>query len=452
MQNQARPQIMMAENRYRFPFPGSTQPRQNFPWNNIMTPGNSSYSQNADWQPVHMHPNFVAALTHETIPIDKDADSRSVEQAVEPETQVYPKGYGKTRPVFLCESLVFNRSTSTHWITGEEVFLSMAQTIPRKNIKGVQRIGKFWRLYVLDEQDRITLLSKGLNFRGKHVTLCPENPNIPKYERGSTTRLKISSVPLSADDRQIVQALVEQGCTVRELHVYREKLRVQDQLTDCDTGNRVVIVNKLSKHMPKLLIVGKYSAGLWYYGQPKENQPTTDNMSCTKCLGKDHRTKDCVNDIICNRCLQPGHKALDCECDLQADDENASDGDSAHDAQNSDDEADDEDGDSTNGEDTQSGKSKKPKFKPADRVGRVRVHGRRTNSSKGGSPRQRPLDGYLSVGSLKNSDIAGTPNKPRSASKQSRPASSPVDSVEITKKHKDSKTDKGKKKNPNDNK
>jgi hypothetical protein len=49
-------------------------------------------------------------------------------------------------------------------------------------------------------------------------------------------RIKVKNIPLSADDGQIHRTLTLEGCNIEG--IFREKLRVDGRLTNCDTGDR----------------------------------------------------------------------------------------------------------------------------------------------------------------------------------------------------------------------
>ena len=115
------------------------------------------------------------------------------------------------------------------------------------------------------------------------------------------------------NDSQVNKAVRDAGCII--LDTYRDKLRYLNKLTNCDTGDRIIIVQKLKKDLKRYFRVGKYSASLWYYGQPKEENEQKDEqikLTCNKCLLQGHTINDCVNDWVCNYCKAEGHKQNDC--------------------------------------------------------------------------------------------------------------------------------------------
>ncbi|CAC5426606.1 unnamed protein product [Mytilus coruscus] len=53
--------------------------------------------------------------------------------------------------------------------TYETVTAGMGMSIKTEHIKGIQRIGKMWRLYLDTEEDKLKLLGEGIDLRGKTI-------------------------------------------------------------------------------------------------------------------------------------------------------------------------------------------------------------------------------------------------------------------------------------------
>ena len=91
------------------------------------------------------------------------------------------------------------------------------------------------------------------------------------------------NIPLSADDGQIKRALELRKCEVKRL--YREKLRVDGRLTNCETGDRFAIISFIDTPLPTSMEVGRYRAAVYHKGQPN------DRLKCGKCLQTGHNDK-----------------------------------------------------------------------------------------------------------------------------------------------------------------
>jgi hypothetical protein len=80
----------------------------------------------------------------------------------------------------------------------------------------------------------------------------------PSHLYNHTENVKVKNVPLSADDGQIHRALTLEGCEIQGL--FRERLRVDGKLTNCETGDRLIISKTLKNPIPRKLQIGKYWA------------------------------------------------------------------------------------------------------------------------------------------------------------------------------------------------
>ena len=89
------------------------------------------------------------------------------------------------------------------------------------------------------------------------IPLHSQNPYNPGRTQPDTIRIKVKNVPLSADDGQIHRALTLEGCEIQGL--FRERLRVDGKLTNCETGDRLIIIKTLKNPIPesfKLVNIG----------------------------------------------------------------------------------------------------------------------------------------------------------------------------------------------------
>ncbi|KAK3100511.1 hypothetical protein FSP39_021070 [Pinctada imbricata] len=211
-----------------------------------------------------------------------------------------------TKPIFIKEIDLFGaeKPPKEFWLTHVEVYKALALKIEPECIAGIQRVNKFWRIYLDNDDSRDEILSNGIVLRDRTMPIYNTNPGRP-YLQDNSVRIRIKNIPLSADDGQIHRALILRKCEITAL--YREKLRVDGKLTNCETGDRIAIVKEITTHIPKTIEIGRYRAVVYYKGQPN------DNVKCTKCLDKGHSAKECTNDIVCHHCYRSGHKATDCQ-------------------------------------------------------------------------------------------------------------------------------------------
>jgi hypothetical protein len=222
-----------------------------------------------------------------------------------------------TKPVFFKESDLFGaiRPPRENWILHPEMYKVVGHVVDIKCVTGLQRVYGLWRIYTDNAVSRTTLLTKGITIRGKSVPIQTLNPNRLDTQIPNTVRIRVKDIPLSADDGQIERALTLRGCVLVG-KVNREKLRIDGQLTNCDTGDRLVIVKgPLTEDIPRIIEIGRYRAKVFYPGQNTETR-NTDNRECRKCLEPGHFIRDCVNDWRCKSCNMSGHKQSECVKDF----------------------------------------------------------------------------------------------------------------------------------------
>ncbi|CAC5398023.1 unnamed protein product [Mytilus coruscus] len=144
------------------------------------------------------------------------------------------------KPIFLKDSDVHGsmKPERSMWITNVEIYKAVGEKVPAECIKGIQRIREMWRIYMDNEEDKLSLLVQGVNLRGRQVPLHSQNPhNSSNLLQPDTIRIKVKNVPLSADDGQIHRALTLQGCNIQAFS--RERLRIDGKVTNCETGDRI---------------------------------------------------------------------------------------------------------------------------------------------------------------------------------------------------------------------
>lgn len=226
------------------------------------------------------------------------------------------------KPIFLKDEDLFGsvKPEKSQWLTNVEIYKAIGMKVHPECIKGIQRVREMWRIYMDNEEDRLTLVTQGLSLRGRQITLHTQNPRNPQRFRPDTVRIRVKNIPLSADDGQIHRALTLEGCDIEG--VFRERLRVDNKLTNCETGDRLVISKTLSQPLPRNMQIGKYWARIFHPGQiNEENGNINISKVCHKCLQAGHFFYQCTNDWVCKTCKQSGHKMIDCPNDINFDTE-----------------------------------------------------------------------------------------------------------------------------------
>ncbi|CAG2254649.1 unnamed protein product [Mytilus edulis] len=165
------------------------------------------------------------------------------------------------KPVFVEESDVFSHipkeATRGLFLTISEMYKAVGAVVPDRSVMGLQRIKGLWRIYLDTLKGKEFLLSEGLEIRGKSISIYSMNPRVRIQENSTDVKIRIKDVPLSADNKQVILYL-------------RERLRYNDMITNCQTGDRIVYCEgPLISAIPKSIPIGKYRATVIYRGQQK---------------------------------------------------------------------------------------------------------------------------------------------------------------------------------------
>lgn len=211
--------------------------------------------------------------------------------------------------VFLKESSLFGdrKPAKDEWLTHTELYTALSEKVNASHITGLQRVRGLWRIYVDNLEDKVKLMTDGVPLRGKNIPVLNTNPQRPDGE--NTIKIRIKNIPLSADDGTITRVLTLRGIDV--IAVTREKLRIKGRLTNCETGDRFVIVKSstLKEPLPFSMYFGLFNARVIHTGQKTGPQR---EITCSKCLQTGHRFNQCTHDWVCRICQQTGHKQSDC--------------------------------------------------------------------------------------------------------------------------------------------
>lgn len=221
-------------------------------------------------------------------------------------------------PVFFLNSEVPQHDNN--WLTTYEICTAVSEVVDEPKppedaeksvIDGAQKIGNLWRIYLLDSEARVTLLSNGITLRGQQVTLRNRNPfTIAGFENVPTTRLFIRNIPLSFDNEEIAKVLKAKGVQFAGPLKYSRARTPDNKLTNFKTGDRFVDVVVPSEPLPKKIEFGMFNGSLYHKEQKKAN----DDKECGNCMMKGHLRKDCKNEIVCYQCRNVGHKKGDDCC------------------------------------------------------------------------------------------------------------------------------------------
>ena len=146
------------------------------------------------------------------------------------------------------------------------------------------------------------------------------------------TRIRVTNVPLSADDGQIHRYL-EHNLGLIIYNYHRERLRVDGLLTNCQTGDRIFHCEPPKGNIPRYIIINKYHANLIYKGQKVVN-PWKQNITCNKCFEKGHKLAECTNEWKYKLCGKSWHKSDQCEEEFESEEAQNTEADSLSEAVN----------------------------------------------------------------------------------------------------------------------
>ncbi|VDI07042.1 Hypothetical predicted protein [Mytilus galloprovincialis] len=149
------------------------------------------------------------------------------------------------------------------YLTHPEMHKAVGEVVPEITITDLQRIRGLWRIHLDDEAERDILISKCLKICGKSIWIYSRNPRVTAHENVNNKRIRVKDVPLSADDGQIIREMEKHGCSI--LSSVRERLRYNNKVTNCLTGDRILICDgPLTEHIPRSIFIGKFKATIIY--------------------------------------------------------------------------------------------------------------------------------------------------------------------------------------------
>lgn len=211
-----------------------------------------------------------------------------------------PQRQGK--PVFV----MHNNIPGENRVELEEMYKSLSKSVHTKDIHGIQKIGGLWRLYVVERENRIKLITEGLQIRDTSVRVYDKNPYLP-HENENATRVLIKDIPLSVHESVIMDEFEKRNYKVNGPIMY-PKLRVDGKLTQCLTGDRVVYIDAPTQPLPRFMQFQNFRARVFHHGQPDPES----NVTCSRCLQAGHHRSKCSNQVVCRLCKKVGHMQSMC--------------------------------------------------------------------------------------------------------------------------------------------
>ena len=220
----------------------------------------------------------------------------------------------RVEPVFFLNSEVPQQEYK--WLGTYEICKAVSAVIDEPTstdteksvVDGAQKIGNLWRIYLLDAEASVTLLSNSITLRSQHVTLKNRNPFIiAGFEHVATTGLFIRNVPFCFDNEEIEKVLKAKGVHFAGSLKYSRARTPDKKLTNIKMAYRFIDIVVPDEPLPKKLQIGIFPA---YH---REQKQAKDEIECGNCMMKGHLRKDCKNEMVCYECRNVRHKKGD-EC------------------------------------------------------------------------------------------------------------------------------------------
>ena len=119
----------------------------------------------------------------------------------------------------------------------------------------------------------------------------------------NTLRLTIKDIPLSVHNSIVIDELERKKYKVKSKVTY-QGLRVDGQLTDCLTGDRIVYIQKPSQSVSRQMKFRIFRARVFHFGQ---TLTPDSNIVCSNCLKHGRHRAACTDEVVCKLCRRSGH-------------------------------------------------------------------------------------------------------------------------------------------------
>lgn len=178
-----------------------------------------------------------------------------------------------------------------------ELCEAASAAIGKQNVVGAQENPPFWKIYTLNAESRTSLLSKGINFRGRRISLYDEAPSRDNFqEYMPTEKIIFKDLPMDVENSELVLYLERKQVHVTSQIKYCNVMQPDGTWSDFYNGDRYVYARSpVFPVLPKSDFLG-------------ENKFRIVHKSQQNC---------------CKSCRQLGHKWGDSVCPAVLDQENA---------------------------------------------------------------------------------------------------------------------------------
>lgn len=126
--------------------------------------------------------------------------------------------------------------------------------------------------------------------------------------------MRVKDIPISTDDGQIIKALEEHTCEI--INLCMERLRNYSYLTNCQTGDQVIICKPVNTYLLRSLVICKHKTTIFNYDQ---HTSWVHKLKRSKCLRNSHTANECKVDWRRYNCGVLGHKHSSCKIESFSD-------------------------------------------------------------------------------------------------------------------------------------
>ena len=194
------------------------------------------------------------------------------------------------QPVF-CKTIDLCRRRED--VDSFELCDSAAEAIGGANVIGAQEFGRLWKIYTVNIESRTSLLSKGINFRGRHVTLLDSNPFVNPPEYLPSEKVLIKDIPLDVDNSEIRLYLESKQVSMTSEIKYSTIMRPDGTWSDYRNGDRYVYVKTpLFPVLPRFDFIDGYKCRIIH---------KTQRDICKSCRQLGHKSGDQVCPALLSR-------------------------------------------------------------------------------------------------------------------------------------------------------
>ncbi len=215
-------------------------------------------------------------------------------------------GDTNVHPLFFTSNTLAKANGKQLLIREYDVCKAILEVIQRDDLKGVQKVGGLWRIYVHSTESRAALYTKGIDLYNQHVALLTNNPYsfLNKGEE-RPIKIRIFDVKMHFGNDHIEKHLAGLGVKLIEPVKYENIRDDEKHETEFLSGVRYTYAEAAylrQSPLPQWMLIGSSIAKVRHYGQSLADE------ECRKCFAKDHPTFKCSRKQCCRVCKVEDHR------------------------------------------------------------------------------------------------------------------------------------------------